>query len=64
MAVKIQVVFYVVTLCSVVVGSQCFGGPCCLHLQGAGSKVLRDEALIVGTAINDTLPKSKKGKAH
>jgi hypothetical protein len=24
----------VVMLCSVAVGYQCFGGPCCLHLQG------------------------------
>jgi hypothetical protein len=32
--VKIQVeVFWVVTPCSVVVGYQHFGGPCCLHLQ-------------------------------
>jgi hypothetical protein len=34
-AVKIKVdIFRVVTLCSFVVGYQCFGGPCCLHLQG------------------------------
>jgi hypothetical protein len=26
--------FWVVTPCSVVVGYQRFGGPCCLHLQG------------------------------
>jgi hypothetical protein len=40
--VKIRIeVFWVVTLCSVVVGYQRFGGPCCLHLQG-GSKVLRN----------------------
>jgi hypothetical protein len=33
-AVKIQVeVFWVVTPCSVVVGYQCFRGPCCLHLH-------------------------------
>jgi len=33
MAVKIQAeVFWVVTLHSVVVGCQHFGGPCCLHL--------------------------------
>jgi len=35
MVVKIQVeVFWVVTLCSIVVGYQCFRGPCCFHLQG------------------------------
>jgi hypothetical protein len=28
------VVFRAVTPCSDVVGYQCFGGPCCLHLQG------------------------------
>jgi hypothetical protein len=34
-AVNIQVeVFRVVKPCSVVVGYQRFGGPCCLHLQG------------------------------
>jgi hypothetical protein len=34
MAMKIQVkVFSVVMLCSVV-GYKCFGGQCCLHLQG------------------------------
>jgi len=34
-AMRIQVaVFWVVTPCSVVVGYRCFGGPCCLHLQG------------------------------
>jgi hypothetical protein len=27
-------VFWVMTQCSVVVGYQRFGGPCCLHLQG------------------------------
>jgi len=33
-AVKIQVeVFWVVTPCSVVVGNQRFGCPCCLHLH-------------------------------
>jgi len=26
-------VFWVVTLCGVTVGYQCFGGPCGLHLQ-------------------------------
>jgi hypothetical protein len=35
MAVKIQVeVLWVVTSCSVEVGYQRFGGPCCHHLQG------------------------------
>jgi len=35
-AVMFQVdVFWVVTLCSVVVGQQRFGGPCCLHFQGS-----------------------------
>jgi hypothetical protein len=35
MVVMFQVkVFWVVTLCSVVVGYQCFRGPCYLHLQG------------------------------
>jgi hypothetical protein len=29
-------VFWVMTLCSVVVGYQCFRGLCCLHLQGHG----------------------------
>jgi hypothetical protein len=34
MVMKIQVVaFWVVILCSVAVRYQCFGGPCCLHLQ-------------------------------
>jgi hypothetical protein len=27
-------VFWIMTPCSVVVGYQRFGGPCCLHLQG------------------------------
>jgi len=36
-AVKIQdEFFYIVTPCSVVVGYQNFGGPCCLSLQGYG----------------------------
>jgi hypothetical protein len=26
--------FWVVMLCGVAVEYQCFGGPCCLHLQG------------------------------
>jgi len=34
-AVKIQVEFFwVIMPCSVVVGYQCFRGPCCCHLQG------------------------------
>jgi hypothetical protein len=33
--VEIQIeVFWVVMLCSVVVGYQCFRGSCCLHVQG------------------------------
>jgi hypothetical protein len=36
-AVKIQIeVFWVVTPCGVVVGCQCFGGPCCLCLHAKG----------------------------
>jgi len=31
---QFQVIFWVVTPCSDVVGYQCFGRPCCLHLQG------------------------------
>jgi hypothetical protein len=34
MVAKIHVVFWIVTLCSDVVGYQCFGGSCFLHLQG------------------------------
>jgi hypothetical protein len=34
MAVKIQVVLWVVMLCSVEVGFHCFRGPCSLYLQG------------------------------
>jgi len=35
MAVKIQVeVIWVVMLCSVSVGYEHIGGPCCLHLKG------------------------------
>jgi hypothetical protein len=34
MAVMFQAeVFWVMTTCSVVVGYQCFRGPCCLHFQ-------------------------------
>jgi hypothetical protein len=34
-AVKIQVeIFWVMTLCSVVVEYECFRGPYCLYLQG------------------------------
>jgi hypothetical protein len=38
------VVFWVVTLCSDVVGNICFRGSCCLHIQGkdGGSMVLRN----------------------
>jgi len=31
---EIQVMFWVVTPCSDVVGYHLFGGSCCLHLQG------------------------------
>jgi len=42
-AVKIRVeIFWVVAPCSVVVGYQRFGHPCCLHLQG--EVVLKDES--------------------
>jgi len=35
MAIKIQVVvLWIMTSCSIALGYQCFGGPCCLHLQG------------------------------
>jgi len=40
--------FWVVMRCSIVVGYQCFGGPCCLHLQGEVtilSELLRISAL-------------------
>jgi len=34
-AVMLQVEFFWIAIpCSVVVGYQCFGGTCCLHLQG------------------------------
>jgi hypothetical protein len=33
MMIQVEV-FWVVTSCSVVIGYQCFGGPCCYHLQG------------------------------
>jgi hypothetical protein len=37
-AVKIQArVFWIMMLSSAAVGYQCFGGPCCLFLQGEGS---------------------------
>jgi len=32
--VCVPVHFWVVMLCGIVVGYQCFSGPCCLHLQG------------------------------
>jgi len=42
MAVKIQVmVFWAVTLCSVVVWYQCFGGSCCLHLYPEGGSTIK-----------------------
>jgi hypothetical protein len=49
MVVKIQVeVFWVVTLCSVLVGYQHFGGPCylCLQDEGGGSRVLRSTGIL------------------
>jgi hypothetical protein len=41
-------IFWVVTPCSVVVGYQCFGGSCCLHLQDeyGGSMVLRNVGIL------------------
>jgi len=43
MAMKVQVVFWVLMFCSVAVGYQCFREPCCLHLQGedGGSRFLK-----------------------
>jgi hypothetical protein len=38
-ATKIEVIFWVVTSCSDVVGYHCFGGSCCLHLQGEVMKM-------------------------
>jgi hypothetical protein len=40
--------FWVVTLCTVVVGYQRFGGPCYLHLhpENGGSKVLRNTGVL------------------
>jgi hypothetical protein len=49
MAVKIQVkVFWIGIPCSVVVEYQCFGGPCCLLLQGEVKMgtVLSSETLV------------------
>jgi len=50
--VKIQVeVFWVVTPCSVVVGYQRFGEPCCLHLHGEvfkGLWVVTSCSVVVG----------------
>jgi hypothetical protein len=56
-AMRIQgVVFWIVKLCTDMVGYQHFGGPCCLHLQGAQfSKTLVYHHIIkchlVGTMI-------------
>jgi hypothetical protein len=47
-AVKIQVeVFWVVMVCSVRVGYQCFGGPCCLHLHGEVSQCLQNVGILL-----------------
>jgi hypothetical protein len=47
-AVKIQIaVFRFVILCSVVVGYQRFGGPCCLLLQGEDPGVKGADILII-----------------
>jgi hypothetical protein len=35
---QVEVFWIVVTPCGVVVGYQCFGGPCFLHLQGEVKK--------------------------
>jgi hypothetical protein len=45
------VVFWLMTQCSVVVGYQRFGGPCCLHLQGE-CVTFRILVLIATVAIN------------
>jgi len=45
--VKMQVaVFWVMTLYSDVVGYQCLGGPCCLHLH-------LDDGFVKGSALDD-----------
>jgi hypothetical protein len=44
---KIQfVVFWVVAPISVAVGYQRFGEPSCFHLQGEGSKVIRNVGIL------------------
>jgi hypothetical protein len=49
MAVKTQVkVFWVVMLCSVAVGYQCFRGPCCLHLQGEVTTIIGKKGTDIG----------------
>jgi hypothetical protein len=46
-AVMLQVeVFWVVTQCSVVVGKQRFGGPCCFHLEGEVDAARSSETLV------------------
>jgi hypothetical protein len=39
-------VFCVVLLCRVVVGYQCFRGPCCLHLQGEVARMGENDIVI------------------
>jgi hypothetical protein len=40
MAAKVQVkIFWVAMMCSVAVGYQCFGGPCCLHYHEYGDNM-------------------------
>jgi hypothetical protein len=39
-------VFWVMTLCSVVVGYQCFRGPCCPHLQGQVKAAWTSEMMV------------------
>jgi hypothetical protein len=54
-AVKIQVVFWLVMLCSVVVGCQCFRGPCCLHLQD-GMEMGKTGIDLLMDLVNCSLP--------
>jgi len=45
----IQVVFWVITLCSVVVGYKYFRVPCCIHLQCEGLKTCSND---VNSSVN------------